>query len=43
MRGAATDGRGRILERAPGALHERTPLVFGGKQNVDEVMKFAKA
>jgi fructose-1,6-bisphosphatase I len=32
--GAATDGRTRILDRVPTALHERTPLVIG---NVAEV------
>ena len=34
--GAATDGRGRILERTPTELHERTPLVIGNADAVEE-------
>ena len=32
--GAATDGRRDILDVAPGALHQRTPLVIGSKADV---------
>jgi fructose-1,6-bisphosphatase I len=35
--GAATDGRGRVLERIPRSLHDRTPLVIGSKGLVDEL------
>ncbi|MCA9490050.1 MAG: hypothetical protein KC621_09005, partial [Myxococcales bacterium] len=34
--GAATDGRTRILERMPEALHDRVPLVIGSKDLVEE-------
>jgi fructose-1,6-bisphosphatase I len=32
--GAATDGRSRILEILPTDLHQRTPLVVGGKEEL---------
>ncbi|MEP7027571.1 MAG: class 1 fructose-bisphosphatase [Candidatus Eisenbacteria bacterium] len=32
--GRASDGRGRILERVPKALHERTPLYIGSADRV---------
>lgn len=35
--GAATDGRRRILDRVPTALHERTPLIIGSRELVEEV------
>ncbi|UCC31171.1 MAG: class 1 fructose-bisphosphatase [Phycisphaerales bacterium] len=38
--GMATDGRQRILDKTPTALHERTPLVIGSKAEVDRVMSF---
>jgi fructose-1,6-bisphosphatase I len=38
--GAATDGKKRILDKAPTALHERTPLVIGSKTEVDRVLSF---
>jgi fructose-1,6-bisphosphatase I len=41
--GAATDGRGRILDRVPTALHDRTPLVIGSKELVDEVTALMSA
>lgn len=34
--GAATDGRTRILELQPETLHDRVPLVIGGKAEVEE-------
>ncbi|MCB9758257.1 MAG: class 1 fructose-bisphosphatase [Alphaproteobacteria bacterium] len=34
--GAATDGRGRILDRVAEGLHERTPLVIGNRDLVAE-------
>ncbi len=33
--GAATDGRGRIMDLVPGDLHQRTPLVIGSKTDVE--------
>ena len=38
--GAATDGKQRILTKAPTALHERTSLVIGSKAEVDRVLSF---
>ncbi|MDX1623625.1 MAG: class 1 fructose-bisphosphatase [Gemmatimonadota bacterium] len=35
--GAATDGRGRILELVPDDLHVRTPLVIGSRREVEEI------
>jgi fructose-1,6-bisphosphatase I len=37
--GAATDGRGRLLERVPQALHERTPLVIGNREDVADATR----
>ena len=38
--GAASDGHGRILERIPDSLHARTPLIIGGRRNVEQVLEF---
>ncbi|MFQ5413337.1 MAG: class 1 fructose-bisphosphatase [Phycisphaerae bacterium] len=38
--GVATDGRQRILDKVPTALHERTSLVIGSKAEVDRVLSF---
>jgi len=38
--GAATDGTGRILDKTPTSLHERTPLVIGGRRAVEHVQRF---
>ena len=38
--GVATDGRMRILDKVPTALHERTPLYIGSKQEVEIVQEF---
>ena len=38
--GAASDGKQRILDKQPNALHERTPLVIGSKAEVDRVLSF---
>ena len=35
--GAASDGRRRILDIVPTALHERIPLVIGGAADVEYV------
>ena len=37
--GAATDGKQRILDIVPTALHQRTPLFIGSKGDVDACMK----
>jgi fructose-1,6-bisphosphatase I len=33
--GAASDGRGRILDIAPNSLHQRTPLLVGSREELD--------
>ncbi len=38
--GASTDGRQRILDKVPTALHERTTLIIGSKAEVDRVLSF---
>ena len=35
--GVATDGHGRILDLQPRQLHERTPFVFGSRDEVERV------
>lgn len=40
--GMATDGHKRILELQPEAIHQRTPIYIGSKQNVQTVMDFLK-
>jgi fructose-1,6-bisphosphatase I len=39
-RGAASDGRARILDKIPGALHERTPLIFGAADIVARIASY---
>jgi fructose-1,6-bisphosphatase I len=41
--GAATDGVGRILEKVPSNLHERTPFYVGSRDEVARVMQFLRA
>ncbi len=38
--GVATDGKQRILDKVPTALHERTALLIGSKSEVDRVRSF---
>lgn len=38
--GLATDGQQRIMDKQPTSIHDRTPLVIGGKGNVEEVAGF---
>jgi fructose-1,6-bisphosphatase I len=38
--GVATDGRQRILDIQPKAMHERTPLIIGSKDEVQRVLSF---
>ncbi len=38
--GTATDGKERILDKIPVALHERTPLLIGSKLEVEKVQSF---
>lgn len=40
--GMASDGRGRIMEKVPTELHERTPLVIGSRKEVETVLDFWK-
>ncbi|MDJ0973181.1 MAG: class 1 fructose-bisphosphatase [Planctomycetota bacterium] len=37
--GAATDGRGRLLERVPESIHERTPLIIGNRDDVADATR----
>jgi fructose-1,6-bisphosphatase I len=39
--GLATDGKQRILEKMPKAMHERTPLIIGSKEEVEKVLQFS--
>lgn len=38
--GIATNGNERIMELEPTAIHERTPIYIGSRQNVEEAMQF---
>jgi fructose-1,6-bisphosphatase I len=38
--GMATDGKRRVMEKQPKAMHERTPLIIGSKKEVEKVLKF---
>lgn len=38
--GIATDGSTRIMEIQPKAIHERTPIYVGSKQNVEKAMEY---
>ncbi len=38
--GMAIDGKGRILEISPEAIHQRTPIYIGSKKNVLKVREF---
>jgi fructose-1,6-bisphosphatase I len=40
--GKATDGSRRIMEIAPAALHQRTPLIIGSPKDVDECCAFIR-
>ena len=40
--GLATDGVQPILEKQPKAMHERTPLIIGSRQEVERVLSFAR-
>lgn len=37
--GAASDGRGPILDKVPGSLHERTPLFIGNSDTVQRIVE----
>jgi len=38
--GMATDGKQRILDLKPSALHERSPIFIGSKEDVEDFLKF---
>ena len=40
--GKAIDGKNRILEKTPTAIHERTPLIIGSADDVDQVIDVYK-
>lgn len=41
--GIATDGQEDILKKQPKAMHQRTPLIIGSKDEVDRVLSFGQA
>ena len=38
--GMATNGKERIMEIEPNAIHQRTPIYIGSPENVTHVMDF---
>lgn len=38
--GAASTGRGRILDRMPLGLHERIPVIFGARDEVERLVRY---
>ncbi|HQU71641.1 MAG TPA: class 1 fructose-bisphosphatase [Calditrichia bacterium] len=40
--GRAITGKGRVMDVTPGSLHDRTPLIIGSKENVNEVEEYLK-
>jgi len=38
--GAASTGRGRIMEVAPGSLHERVPVILGSRNEVERIERY---
>ncbi len=38
--GAASTGRGRVLEVVPAALHERVPLILGSRDEVERIVNY---
>lgn len=40
--GMAVDGEGRIMEKIPTAIHERTPIYIGSRENVLKVQQFLR-
>lgn len=40
--GAATDGEMPILKKTPDALHQRTPLIIGSRNEVERIMEMLK-
>ena len=38
--GAASTGRERILDMQPEALHQRVPVIFGSKNQVERVVGY---
>ncbi|MFG6447815.1 class 1 fructose-bisphosphatase [Roseateles sp. BYS180W] len=38
--GAASTGRGRLLELAPSALHQRVPVILGSRQEVQRLERY---
>ncbi|UEM04082.1 class 1 fructose-bisphosphatase [Skermanella rosea] len=41
--GAASTGRGRILDMVPTALHQRVPLILGSKAEVERIVRYHEA
>jgi fructose-1,6-bisphosphatase I len=41
--GAAIDGRNRILDIHPGDIHSRCPLIFGSRDEVEQIARYYRA
>lgn len=40
--GMASDGKGRLLDRVPCDIHDRSPLIIGSKQLVDRLLDYVR-
>lgn len=38
--GLATTGRSRVMDAAPSALHQRAPLIFGSRTEIERVVRY---
>jgi fructose-1,6-bisphosphatase len=38
--GAASTGRGRIMQVAPGDIHQRVPLIFGSRPEIERIERY---
>ncbi|MEO0409512.1 MAG: class 1 fructose-bisphosphatase, partial [Cyanobacteria bacterium P01_A01_bin.135] len=38
--GSASTGTQPVLDEVPGALHQRSPLIIGSRENVEQVESF---
>jgi fructose-1,6-bisphosphatase I/sedoheptulose-1,7-bisphosphatase len=38
--GAASTGRGRLLEVEPSALHQRVPVILGSREEVERIERY---
>ncbi|KJH47149.1 hypothetical protein DICVIV_06800 [Dictyocaulus viviparus] len=40
--GVATTGKMRILDIVPTKIHERSPIILGSKEDVEEALEFVR-